>query len=609
MNKINQSRFNNHSLLTGSKLFLIPESFFSAWALMRITGLHSMNILGFLFFLLCMVFYATAAREAVTAFPESAKKQQWLSFLASALFTLFYLLGSYKAILQDLNNVLFQGILLSVTAIGLLILFYKVVFYLMCLLRRTFLPEGKKKHKIIPYLPFLCFFLCLLCRLPYFLYSYPGILTPDSINQFEQVLGMQPFSNHHPWIHTLTISLFYHLGTFFTASANHAFAFYTIFQICFMAFAAAFLIWILTKYTHCLPLLWSVILFYALMPYHNVMAVCIWKDVLFSGSLLIFCASLLYLLKPVEEKTNLFVLFLYFLSGILVCLYRSNGWYAFLLTLPFLLVAFREHYKRMLPLHLLILAVVFIVKGPVMEHYDVTQPDFVESISVPLQQVCRVLVEEKELSPKQETLINNVIDTTYIKELYVGYFADNMKELVRAGHPEFLAAHKGDYFKLWLELGLKYPKTYLDAYTEQTFGFYSPAAVYNVAETEGIIPNDTGLSATPLIGGRIIIKLREVLNKLYTIIPLYGALWSMGSLFWMTLLSLFLTLGRSPKATSFTDILKEITLWIPNLAVIGTLLLATPVATEFRYAYNLAYCLPLYMAVCLLTQDRKTPPQ
>ncbi len=52
----------------------------------------------------------------------------------------------------------------------------------------------------------------MLCWLPYFLYQYPGIMTPDSVNQFEQVLGLIPYSNHHPWVHTLLIGLIYHIG-------------------------------------------------------------------------------------------------------------------------------------------------------------------------------------------------------------------------------------------------------------------------------------------------------------------------------------------------------------------------------------------------------------
>ena len=241
-----------------------------------------------------------------------------------------------------------------------------------------------------------------------------------------------------------------------------------------------------------------------------------------------------------------------------------------------------------------------------MEQYNVTQPDFVESISIPLQQVCRVLAEGKELTLQQEELIHRVIDTTYIDQLYVEYFSDNMKELVRAGNPDYLTSHKGDYFKLWLELGIKYPKTYLEAYIGQTKGYYSPSEVYPVADVEGVIENDTGLQGEFLIRGKLLVKVREILIKLQNIIPLYGALWSMASLFWLTLLFLILTLGRRTSISEFQNTCTIITVWIPNIAVITTLLLATPVASEFRYAYNLAYCLPLYLAIMLITQNESS---
>ena len=603
---MNQTTIFSSLKKSNSNLFLIIQSFFASWAMMRIGNLHSMNIFGFLLFLFCFLSFSVIEKETTIQKHSDLKKKQGLSCLLSGLFTIFYLAGSYQNLIQDLSNALFQMIILSVTFIGLYFVFYKAILYLNCMLDYFELPKSVVSIKLISCLPIFCFVFCILCRIPFLLYSYPGIMTPDSINQFEQVLGMQPFSNHHPWIHTMTISLFYHIGTLFTSSVNGAFVFYTIFQICFMAFAASYLIWIVSKYTSSLYLPVGIILFYAFMSYHNVMAICIWKDILFSGCLLIFCTSLFHLFREGIGKATWFSLIMYLLSGILVCLYRSNGWYAFLITLPFLLFCFRKQWKIMYPVHLFILCFVLLIKGPVMEHYDVTQPDFVESISVPLQQVCRVIVEGKELTLEQEELIHKVIDTTYIDQLYVESFSDNMKELVRAGNPDYLTSHKGQYLKLWVELGLTYPEVYLEAYIGQTKGYYSPSEIYPVADVEGVIANNTGLQGEFLIRGKLLVKVREILLKLQNMIPLYGAFWSMGSLFWMTLLCLIFSLGKkkSSEASQLQNICRTITVWIPNLAVIATLLLATPVASEFRYAYNLAYCIPLYFAImCILRSE------
>lgn len=588
-----------------SKLMLYTESFFATLAIMRIGNLHSMNILAFLFYLLSLVFFSQLERELKLQNNFDSKLQNLLSGVLSAIFTLFYLADTRKTLTGDLSNALFRFTILMAVALGLFLLLYKGILYLMCKAASLKLNDSTKASKLIPSLPFISFAVIVLCRIPWLLYSYPGILTPDSINQFEQVLGMKPFSNHHPWLHTLTISLFYHIGSLFTSNLNDAFVFFTVFQICFMAFAASYLVWVISKYTKSLPLLTGIIALYALLPYHNVMAICIWKDVMFGGTLLLFCTSLFYLLKEGITKHTIPSTVLYFISGFLMCLYRSNGWYAFVVTFPFLLFAFRKQWKLVYPLHFALLALVLLVKGPVMNHYEVKQPDFIESISIPLQQVGRVIATGQELTQTQQESIDKIMNASYVPELYAEYISDNMKELVRAKNPEYLAEHKGEYLKLWIELGLTYPDIYLDAYVAQTRGYYSPSAVYSVAEVDGIIDSDTGLYREYLLSGKIIVKVREILIKLQEMIPMYGALWSMGSLFWGTLLFLGLAIGKCNKLTLKTpmNFLDLLTVWIPNVAVIGTLLIATPVAIEFRYAYNLAYCLPLYFAVMLITKE------
>lgn len=602
--KQHQQTSNIYNLIHNSKFPLYLESFFATWAIMRIGSLHSMNIIAFLFFLLCVICFSAMGKEFASQTAHNAKVQKIISGISSGIFTCFYLSDTTKSLVSDLNNKLFQAAIILATALGLYLLLYHAIRYLMCKLNGFVLKGTPKAEKLISRLPVISFVLIVFCRIPWLLYSYPGIMTPDSINQFRQVVGISSFSNHHPWLHTMTISLFYHMGSLFTSDVNDAFLFFTVFQICFMAFATSYLVWVISKYTNSLPLLGGIITFYALLPYHNVMAICIWKDVMFSGTLLLFCTSLFYLLKEGIKKQNLFSLILYFISGFLMCLYRSNGWYAFILTFPFLLISFRKNWKTMLPLHIALLALVLFVKGPVMEHYEVKQPDFIESISIPLQQVGRVIATGQELTPGQEELIQKIIKTEYVPELYTEYISDNMKELVRTYNPEYLVTHKADYLKLWIELGLKYPDVYFDAYIAQTRGYYSPSAIYSVAEVDGVIDNETGLYREYLLRGKLIVKIREILIKLQDIVPLYGALWSMGSLFWGTLLFLALALGQK---TSFTlkepmNFLDFITVWIPNIAVIGTLLIATPVAIEFRYAYNLAYCIPLYFAIMLLSK-------
>lgn len=578
----------------------VIKSFFATWAILRISNLHTMNVISVLFFVMSMVFFKKTNEKIKTISQDVYKKQSRLSMITAGVFTLFYMIGAANTILSDMSNVLFRLVILAAVAIGLFGLLYDAILFGFAWFGSTDIfadkPMQEKTKKWLKRMPVICFFACLLCWLPYFLYAFPAIMTPDSIRQLEQILGQRAFSNHHPWVHTMTMSLFYHFGSLFTDSVNGAFAFFTVFQMCFMAFAASFCVWIVSKFTQKMPVLIGITVFYACVPYNAVMSICIWKDVMFSGSVLIFCCALFYLLFGEKtKKMQIGMTVIYVVTGILFCLYRSNGWYAFILCVPFLVFVFRKNWKVMLPLHVLIVAVVLLVKGPVMDACGVTQPDFVESVSMPLQMIGRVIAEGNELTAKQEASLNKIMDVSAVPETYVGFFSDNMKNLVRDGNQEYLTEHKGEFFKVWLELGLKYPDTYLAAYINQTYGYFAPTAVYPVMDVEGIIDNEAGVYTTPLIRGVAVTKIREIFVKIYNVVPLYGILSGMASLLWIT--CLFMVYSAGIKKESFKEGLSKFILFLPNLAIIATLFLATPVANEFRYAYNLAYCLPLYVGV------------
>lgn len=576
----------NSPLINQNLLSLTVQSFFSTWAIMRAGNITTRSILSPILFLFCIFFFHFTSDLICK---DGSKSLRLSSVLLGSLFTVFFLLAKSSALTGALNNRMFQLIILIACAAGFFFLFGYLLFFLFYYLKKYRLTEESTPLRFLPLVSFL---FCFLCRLPYFLYEFPGIMTPDSINQFEQVLGLVPYSNHHPFVHTLLIGFFYRIGRLFTSDISAAVSVFTLFQMLFMSFTAAYLIATLQRLR--IKNIWCLIVlaFYALIPYHSVFAVTIWKDVLFSGAVLLFSTALVRLLFLRGQRL---ALILYVLSGLMMCLFRSNGWYAFLFSLPFLIFCFRQRLKLMLPIHLAIIFLALIIKIPVMNVCGVTQPDFVESICIPLQQVSRVICEDKTLTEEEWASVRKVMDTTYIKELYAPGFADNMKELVRAGNPDYLADHKAEYFKLWLSLGVRYPGAYLQAHIDQTIGYWFPDVEYTVADIDGVIANDTGVASRSLIGGPLVVKTKEILLKLPDLLPLYGLVNSMGFFFWLLL---FLIASAAVKGEY-----RNLILYLPGLAVILTLFIATPVSSEFRYAYSLAYTMPLYCFVPFLNRS------
>lgn len=371
-------------------------------------------------------------------------------------------------------------------------------------------------------------------------------------------------------------------------------SFYTFFQMCILAFAVAYLIGTLRQYRFRLLVCLIITLFYALVPYHAVFSVTVWKDIPFAAGTMIFGCSMLRLIK----KITIGNLCAFALSGLVLCLFRSNGWYAFCLCLPFLLFYFRKKAKVLFPVLLGILGITIIIKYPVMNAFGVTQPDLIESLSIPTQQIAAVICNDRPLSDEQLDLIEQVVDLTYIKDLYNPYYADNMKELVRAGDQAYLAAHKKEFLRLWLELLAAYPGDFLTAYIHQTYGYWYPDSFYLVAEAEGVSATKLGVSHTPLIRGPLVVKTKEIAIKLGSMLPIYGTLWSMGVICWIFIFCIGNAFVRDEKW--------KLILYLPSAALLLTVLIATPVATEFRYVYFLVFGLPFYLT-CALIHTKELP--
>lgn len=249
------------------------QSFFTVWALMEASRMQPGNILAIVFFLLSFFFlYHIDARLLLSGF-DKGKLTRLTAGLLSFLFSVLYMAVDYPHYIEDLTNPLFRIGIILVVLIGFLILFYNLLLLLFSYtgdknqLEKLLFEDSNRSpafsSRFTGRMKFflnksaalyqnrtgLCsFLLCLLCWLPYFLYQYPGIMTPDSINQFEQVLHVMPYSNHHPWMHTLLIGAFYNLGYRLTGNMVIAMSFYTFFQMCLLAFSAVYLITTMRQY-------------------------------------------------------------------------------------------------------------------------------------------------------------------------------------------------------------------------------------------------------------------------------------------------------------------------------------------------------------------------
>lgn len=591
------------------------EAWFASFALTNICSLKTTSIFTLLFFLLCFQVFLLGAqkerenllakdgRRLVLSLP--AKKRRTASCLLGLFFTFLCLASESDVLVGSLTSPLFQIASLLMSALGLFFLFFRslrlLFFYLE---KRTLRIESLKNprtedQKLPLQMKVLLPVILLCCWLPWFLYNFPGVMTPDSISQYSQAMGLTGYSDHHPFAHTLLIKLFLSLGMALFDNVYAAIACYTVFQMVLMALLLCYCLCVLYRYGAGKKLCFLFLIFYACVPYNGSFAVTMWKDVLFSGFLLLFVLCIYRLLHLYTSggrlKNQPGLLALLLISGLLVCLFRSNGLYVFLITTPFLVIVLRREWKLLLPGLLAIAALALCIKGPVYDALGVAEPAFSESLSIPAQQIARVVYEGRALTQEQIDLLEKTVDYDSIADYYQPELSDPVKALIQYGHPEYLEAHKGAYLQLWLQLGLRYPLDYWNAFVDQTRGYWYPGEP-GLTVNESISPNDVGLTGQSVLSGTPAWKVVEILNKLYTIFPLYGLLYSIGAFTWAAVFWCVNCVLNGRK--------RNFLLFIPFFALILTLCLATPVAADLRYAYPLILSMPLLLCAGLEVPEK-----
>ena len=476
----------------------------------------------------------------------------------------------------------------------------------------------------------LLFFLgCLLCYLPYYLMYYPTWFNNDAVWQMEQALGMAARSNHHPYFHTLIIKVFLTVGYGLFRDYTAAVALYTFFQMALTAAVFGFYLYLL--YRRGTRLLWMIlaVFFYALLPVNGMFSICMGKDAWFTAAFLLFVWAVYNCAVQAEtrdaagqtedphsaygqEKTlgasgrRCWILF--FVTGLSVCLLRSNGIFvflgtAFLLVLSQFLVGKKAdgageqregNRKRGGPRRNMYLSITSVLvcyllwQGPVLTALRVEPPDTIESLTMPVQHLLCTYVRGGNLKAEEVEMLEAVVPLAQIDEYYNPYLFDMTKNYIREhGSQSVIADNKWEYAKLWLRVGLRNPMLYLEAEIRQTAGYYALHIPHEqiLYSEYFMVENPFGIeNERQVFSYDASLAMGEFLQWFQTF---YNRVWSLGMNTWLLLFGLACALYRGRRAIVFA----------PCVMLLGSLLLATPVYNEFRYAYGVFVALPFLFSV------------
>ena len=424
-----------------------------------------------------------------------------------------------------------------------------------------------------------------------FFVRYPGVLTTDSVSTILQI-HQGEYNNTMPFWHTMTVGVFYELGRTVFSNPNAGVACFHCAQILFLA--ACFAYALTTLYQMGLPRGWLILVYgvYALMPYNIAYSVTLWKDVLFAGAALLMVTAFCRVLRRVgTTRGNILCLAL---GGLGLCLWRTNGLYAFLAATLVVLPA-RGRQLKPVKLTMAVVSVLgLVLNRPVLSWLGVASTDLVEAFGVPFQQIARVIAQDLPLTQEETALLSEAFRLDRVKALYDPNIVDPIKfETFRRENLPWIREHLLEYGKLYLELGLRYPGTYLEAWVDLTKGYWNGGYDYWIY-TQGVGENTLGIFAS--YGQGLVSKVYAAWFRYLEKAEILQWLCGIGLHVWVLIACFLVNLWQKRK---------EYLLAIPAVVIVAGLWLGTPVYAEFRYAYPVFLTLPVILSATAFQPERE----
>lgn len=441
----------------------------------------------------------------------------------------------------------------------------------------------------------------LLCWFPVFLAYYPSVFAYDAEGQLYQVIAGD-YSTHHPLLHTLFLGAFFRLGGNVLGSYSAGMAVHSVVQMLLMAAAFAYILSYLYQKRTSVYLRIILLIFYALFPVNSILALSTTKDVLFSALVLLYTIGL-YRMVCDGKKTGMGRrdLWIWLAITVLMLLMRNNAVYALLVSVPVVCIGLRGKnglWKRYLLLSVIGLGLFAAAHAGLKAATGAGNGSPREMLSIPLQQMARTRVKEEEtLSPQMRQELDAYLSSEWVFAAYNPHLADPVK--LRA----VIHDNPAGFLRTWLQLGLEHPQTYIDAFLDNSIGYWfledrTHAEIYGIGTESGFgylsTDNRTMPAGCEIIEHSYLPGLRSVMEEIvsenaYQKIPVIRILFAPAFYWWLLCLYLAVAIYR-----------RQYRLILPAMFLVVyylTLLLSPTVLIRYMYPFVVtvpAICCCLY---------------
>ncbi|MCH5338322.1 MAG: hypothetical protein J1E03_06035 [Acetatifactor sp.] len=461
-------------------------------------------------------------------------------------------------------------------------------------------PSGRIERFLFEEHPFLGPFLFIMIfALPWLIAFFPGTLQWDAHAQLWQGLGVIDKNSHFPVFMTEWMSGCIRLGRLLFHSDSIGLFLYTGPQFLYQTLVFAYASLVMSRKRVPVLISWGSLLFWGVYPYFQIWGFTMVKDsIQYISVLLLVTVFIEIISSEMKPKGYQIVLFIFSVAGI--TLSRNDGRYVALITVIFAVILYRKYWKLFLGGACVCLALVG-AENLYMSHFQISQGEVGEMLSIPLQQTARYLKEHyDEITEEEEEVLGRgfTVSLERVGNLYNPIISDPVKS-------NFIAAHDVSYLKeylaVWFHQMLKHPDTYIQAFINHTYGYFYPnvhnygdyIAIFYIGNSEHW--QDGHLDIEFTMGSPYIRRVLAHTVYLAEKIPVVSMFLSAGFYVYVLLGEFVFLVSRNRRT---------IAILIPGLCVV-LICMASPVNGYLRYIMPVMATTPVTLAWCYIVNDRR----
>lgn len=433
--------------------------------------------------------------------------------------------------------------------------------------------ENPSKSIILKQTRFRIILYSLPSIITFFIYLigyYPGQMNIDSFEQWEQMITHN-YNDWHPLFHTLFNQLITDiLGRNPAAIASV--------QILMITLVFGYGLYCLEKIGVKKSLLWLFSAAFALYPAGGILSICLWKDIPYTASILLLTICTINIVFTNGEWLNskLHILIL-ILASLGTLFFRHNGILSFAAVFILLPILFRNHFKKIGYMFLIIAACYVIIKFPVYRAFHIEPTQSSEAMGIPLNITAGIIKNDGYITDYQREVLNSFYPIEQWKKQYNPYCINPIKFDSKYLNMPLLLSSKKKFFTIWLQLMEQNPKLALEAYGKQTSVLWQltnpvdgPVYIMN----NGIQDNKFGFKNIELVP-----QISKLCYSIYDFTRSSKVIW----FFWRPALHIYISLIILVMLIIKYGF-KSIIIIAPVMMNLAGLIVAIP-AQDFRYLY------------------------